>query len=113
MLNDDAARELKTLLDKFGRPIWLPGLAVNAPDVILGYPYVVNQAMDKIDAGKKTVAFGDWQKFIIRKVRELSVLRLDERFADFGQVAFLGFTRVDSKLVDAGTHPLNLMRQAS
>jgi len=113
MLNDDTVRELKSLLDKFGKPIWLPGLAVNAPDSILGYPYVINQAMDKIGAGKKTVAFGDWQKFVIRKVRELAVVRLTERFADYGQVAFIGFSRVDSRLIDAGVHPLNYMKQAS
>jgi HK97 family phage major capsid protein len=45
MLNDTSLKVIKSLLDKYGRPIWLPGLAVNAPDTILGYLYVINQSM--------------------------------------------------------------------
>jgi hypothetical protein len=37
MLNDTSLKVIKQLLDKYGRPIWVPGLAVNAPDTILGY----------------------------------------------------------------------------
>lgn len=113
MLNDDTVRQVKTLLDKYGRPIWLPGLSVNAPDTILGYPYVVNQSMPKIAASAKTVVFGDLSKYVIRKVREMSVLRLSECYADYGQVGFLGFSRMDSNLVDAGTHPVALLEMHS
>ena len=45
----------------------------------------------------------------IRRVKELSVLRLEERFADYGQVAFLGFARYDGALLDAGTHPVKYL----
>jgi HK97 family phage major capsid protein len=37
MLNDTSLKVIKQLLDKYGRPIWVPGLTVNAPDTILGY----------------------------------------------------------------------------
>ena len=47
--------------------------------------------------------------FKIRRVKELSVLRLEERFADQGQVAFLGFARMDSALMDAGTNPVKYL----
>jgi hypothetical protein len=43
-----------------------------------------------------TVIFGDLELHGIRRVKQLSVLRLTERFADFGQVAFLSFLRLDS-----------------
>jgi len=46
-------------------------------------------------------------------VRDLSVLRLDERFADFGEVAWIAFSRIDSQLVDAGVHPIGLLQQHS
>ena len=46
------------------------------------------------------------KKFCVRRVKEMSILRLSERFADFGQVAFLAFGRYDSNLLDAGTHPV-------
>jgi HK97 family phage major capsid protein len=107
MMHDTTVRQLKNLLDKFGRPIWLPGIAVNAPDTILSYPYVTNQQIPQIAPNAPTVLFGDLSKFIIRKVREMSVLRLVERYADYGQVGFIAFSRVDSNLVDAGTNPIN------
>jgi HK97 family phage major capsid protein len=115
MLHDTSLKVIKSLLDKYGRPIWLPGLAVNAPDTILGYPYVINQSMQTpvANTNPTTVAFGDMQKYIVRKVKDMSVLRLNERYADFGQVGFIAFMRIDGNLVDAGTHPINVLQQHS
>jgi HK97 family phage major capsid protein len=72
-------------------------------------PYV----NDVIAPNNTTIVYGDFSKFIIRRVREMSVMRLVERYADFGQVGLLSFGRYDSNLVDAGTHPLNVLKQAS
>lgn len=113
MFHDGTLKVIKQLLDKYGRPLWLPGVAANAPDTVLGYQYVINQSMDSVAATKNTVLFGSFQKFIMRKVKDLSVLRLDERFADFGEVAFIAFSRIDSNLVDAGTHPIGVLQQHS
>lgn len=113
MFHDNTLKVLKQLLDKYGRPLWVPGVSVNAPDTILGYEYVINQAMPQVAAAANTVLFGSLQKFVMRKVRDLSVLRLDERFADFGEVAFIAFSRIDSNLVDAGTHPIGFLQQHS
>lgn len=113
MLADNTLAHLKTRLDKFGRPLWTPGVKEGEPDKLLGYSYVINQSFPRIAASASTIAFGDFQKFIARKVRDLQVLRLDERFADFGEVAYVGFSRIDSKLIDAGTHPLNVLQQHS
>lgn len=113
MLHDLTVASLKTRLDKFGRPFWVPAVKEGMVDTILGYPYVVNQSIAQIGASATTVAFGQFNKFIARKVRDLSIARLDERFADYGQVAYVGFSRIDSRLVDAGTHPLNVLIQHS
>ena len=106
MMHDQTLRYLKTLKDKYGRPLWVPGVAVNAPDEILGYGYSINNDMAQLGTGHKVVAFGQLQKYMIRRVKELAVMRLSERFADYGQVAFLGFARYDGNLLDAGTHPV-------
>jgi HK97 family phage major capsid protein len=113
MFHDDTLRFLRTLLDKFGRPLWVPAIKDGDVDTINGYPYVINQAFSKIAASATTVAFGAFEKFLVRKVRDLQVLRLDERFADFGEVAYVAFSRLDSNLLDAGTHPLNVLIQHS
>jgi len=111
MFADGTLRFIKGLKDLFGRPLWLPGLAVNAPDTILGYPYWINNDMAALAASAKTVLFGNIKKYMIRRVKDLSVLRLNERFAEFGQVAFLGFARYDGNLLDAGTHPVKYLTQ--
>jgi HK97 family phage major capsid protein len=111
MANDSTIKFIKKLKDKYGRPLWLPGLAVNSPDTILDYPYFTNNDMATIATTNKTVSFGRHDKYLIRRVKELSVLRLVERFADYGQVAFIGFARYDGNLLDAGTHPVKYLVQ--
>jgi len=114
MFSDLTLAHLKTRVDKFGRPLWVPSVKDDAPDVVCGYPYVINQSFPQIGASVAgTVAFGQWSKFIARKVRDLSIARLDERFADYGEVAYVGFSRIDSRLVDAGTHPIAALNMHS
>ena len=86
-------KQIKAVED--GRPIWLPGLAVNAPDTILGYNYIVNQAMPQAEAEAKAILFGDFSYYFIRDVQDIRVLRLEERFAEYLQVGFLAFMRTD------------------
>ena len=52
-------------------------------------------------------------KFHIRKVQGYQMLRLTERYADYLAVGFLGFARYDSRLVDAGTHPVKALTMAA
>jgi HK97 family phage major capsid protein len=113
MLHDQTLKSVKEILDKYGRPLWVPGVSSNAPDTILGYGYAINNDMATIAAGATTVIFGALKKYMIRRVKEMAVLRLVERFADYGQLGFLGFARYDGNLLDAGTHPVASMVQAS
>lgn len=113
MMNDLTLRYIKTLLDKYGRPLWQAGLKDGQPDRINGYPFYVNNDMAPIAAGANTVLFGNLKKYMRRNVKELAILRLAERFADYGQVAFVGFARKDGNLLDAGTHPVNYLQQHS
>jgi HK97 family phage major capsid protein len=46
---------------------------------------------------------------MIRDVKDVTLVRLDERFAEFGQVCFLAFSRHDGDLLDAGTHPVKYL----
>lgn len=113
MFHDQTLSALKKIIDKFGRPLWTPGVGVDVGDTINGYRYVINQSMPQIAASNVTVAFGDLKKFIVRKVKDLTVMKLVERYAELGQVGFVSFARVDSNLIDAGTHPVNVLQQHS
>jgi len=113
MFHDKTLAQLKKILDKFGRPIWAPGIAVNEPDTLNGYPYVINQSMDQVGPSNTTVVFGDTKSFVIRKIKgSMSMQRLVELYAVNGQVGFLSNMRVDSNLVTA-TKPLNVLIQHS
>ncbi len=113
MFADGTLAKIKLLVDSQSRPLWLPGLVDRAPDTLLGSPYVINQDMAAVTSTGKSVLFGDFSKYWIRDVRDVTLLRLDERFAEFLQVAFLAFMRTDGDLLDAGTHPIKGIQQAT
>lgn len=112
MFHDSTFKKLKEVLDKYGRPLWQPGISTAAPDTINGRPFSINNDLPIVATGNKSVLFGDFTKYNVRRVRELSIVRLSERFADYGQVALLGFARYDGQLMDAGTHPVKYLQQA-
>jgi HK97 family phage major capsid protein len=113
MFHDQTLSALKRIIDKYGRPLWTPGVGVDVGDTINGYSYVINQSMPQIAASNVTVAFGDFKKFVARRVKDLSVQKLVERYAELGQVGFVSFARLDSNLLDAGTHPIAVLQQHS
>lgn len=99
--NDDTLKNLKEMEDAQKRPLWLPSIAGVAPSTILGMQYVVDQAIDKMEAGKKFIFCGDFDRFILRRVTYMTLKRLVERYAEFDQTAFLAFHRFDCVLEDA------------
>ena len=85
-------------------------MQLGEPDRILGFTYVINQDFPNIASGAKTIAFGDWSKYIIRQVLDLSIVRLDQTYADLMQTAFLGYLRTDGKLLQSAA--IKLLVQA-
>jgi HK97 family phage major capsid protein len=107
MMSDSALKVIKKLKDSSGRPIWQPGADASlqvgqaAFNNIMGYPYVINQDIAVPAINAKSVLFGNFSKYIVRDVREFTLLRLEERYAEFGQVGFLAFTRSDGRFINA------------
>ena len=113
MFADSTLRQLKKLRDGDGKLIWQQGMIGGAPDTILGNRYVVNNDIAAMASTTKAILFGDMSKYKIRDVQDVTVIRLDERFAEFGQVAFMAFSRHDGLLLDAGTHPVKYLKMAT
>jgi HK97 family phage major capsid protein len=111
MMHDSTLKFVRELLDKQGRPIFQKDFSAETPSTILGYPYFINNDMAQIATTNKTVLFGQLSKYLVRQVKDMSIIQLNERFADFGQVAFLAFARYDGNLLDAGTHPVKYLVQ--
>ena len=112
-LNDATLGELKKLVDGNSKPLWTPGMASRAPEVILGYPYIVNNDVPAMASDAKSIYFGDWSFYWIRDVVGITVLRLVERYAELGQIGFLAFQRSDGSTIDAGQNPIKVLQQAS
>jgi HK97 family phage major capsid protein len=88
--------------DADGRPIWQPSLAVGAPSTINGYPVITDPAMPVMAASARSIAFGNWSEaYVIRDVLGFAVKRLNERYAEFDQTGFVGFTRTDGQVQQA------------
>ena len=64
-------------------------------------------------ANAKSVVFGDLSKYLIRDVLGITLLRLEERYAEYHQSAFLGFARMDGDLLDAGTNPVKVFQNSA
>lgn len=99
--NDSTLQLIEEMVDGNNRPLWLPGIDADRPATILKNQYVVDQAIDSIGASKKFMFAGDFEHFIVRRVRYMALKRLVERYADFDQTGFLAFHRFGCVLQDA------------
>ena len=111
MMNDSTLSAIKQLLDSNNRPLFIAGgvtgdLSQKAPDTILGYPVFVNNDMAAVGAGNKSVLFGAFKKYKIRRVRGVGLINMNERYAEKLQVGVLAYQRYDGNLVNAGTNPI-------
>lgn len=117
MMHDSTVKTVRQMKTSDGLPIWMPGIMTGIgaaqPDTLLGYSYVVNQDMPQMAANAKSILFGALKKYKLRIVRDVTMIRLVERFADLGQVAFQLFMRADGRLLDAGTNPVKYYQNSA
>ena len=70
----------------------------------LGYRYTVNQDVPQFSTAStgntKTISFGAMDRYIIRDVMSMDLIRLNERYAEQGSVGFLMFKRSDGDLIN-------------
>ena len=90
---------LRKLKDGNGQYLWQPSLVAGTPNTILGCEVISSPFMPNIEAGAKTITFGDYSYYWIADRTGRTFKRLNELFATTGQVGFLGSQRVDGKLI--------------
>lgn len=98
--NDTTLLLLKSLKDAQGRPLWMPSIAGVSPSTIDGDQFTIDQAIASVGAGAVSAFYGDFSRFVLRRVRYMQLKRLVERFAEYDQTAFLAFHRFDTVLED-------------
>lgn len=106
MFHDQILAIIRKLKDSQNRYLFEEGQG-GAPDKIKGVQFEINQNMDSAPvSGAKTMLAGAFRKLKIRDVKTLRLRRLEERYAEFDQVAFIAFMRSDSRVLNAGTGPI-------
>lgn len=105
MMNDSTVGVIKklTLGTSDATPLWTPSIRDGEPDRIWGFPYWVNNDMASIATTNKTVLFGDFSKYLVRKVAGMRMLRMNERYGDYDQIGFVAFMRIDGDLIASGS----------
>ena len=99
ILNDQTIAALRKLKDGNGAYMWQPALVAGEPDKLLGYPVYTSAYMPTVEAGAKTIIFGDLSYYNIGDRGSRSFAELRELFAGNGMVGFVAKERVDGKLV--------------
>lgn len=85
-----------------GAFLWQPGLSQGEPSTILGRPVVTLSTMPAATTGLKPIVFGDTKRFFwISDFNSgaAGFKRLDERYAELGQVGFRWSKRFDSNVM--------------
>ena len=107
MMNDSTLKALRKLKDGNQRPIFVPGYEQGnpggAPDRLMGREIVINQYVAAMAASAKSILFGDFSKYLIRDVMDVTLFRMtDSAFTLKGQVGFVAFCRSGANMVDNG-----------
>lgn len=105
LMNQATWATIQGLVDSTGRPL------INGQDTgidgtiggrsLLGFPVVIDQAMPSKATGAKYLAFGDLnQAYVIRRVKDVTLVTLNELYAANGQTGFMAWARADGAVQD-------------
>jgi HK97 family phage major capsid protein len=99
LANDSSIKAIRKLKDSTGQYLWQSSTVVGNPDTILGRPVYTSQYMPAITASAKTFIFGDFSYYWIAERQNRTFQRLNELYAETGQIGFIASERVDGKLI--------------
>lgn len=99
VMNDSTVKMIRKLKDGNGQYLWQPSVQAGQPDTILNRPVKTSSFVPAVEAGAKTIAFGDFRYYWIADRQGRSLQRLNELYAPTGQVGFRATQRVDGKLI--------------
>ena len=80
-------------------PVFVPAMEVGGVDLLFGKPVYVNEDMDGIATGNKSIIFGDIAQYYVHEAGGVQLLRLNERYADSLSTGFIAYRRVDGNVI--------------
>ena len=94
------------MVDPSGQPVLTTGIALRAPDMLLGRPIVINDQVEDLASAEKSVLFGDFSQYFCVSEATVQTRVLNERYADMGQVAFLAHLQFGGDLANSAAAPI-------
>lgn len=102
MMNVSTLSTIRKVKDADNRPLVEPDVQAPGPGRLLGFPIEINPDMASPAASAVPLLFGDFEQgYVIRDVRQVEVLRFNERYGDYLQVGVTAFHRSDGIVRDA------------
>lgn len=98
--SDTMVKMIRKLKDTLNQYLWQPGLVAGAPDTLLGRPVLVSDYAPAPAVNTQSIAFGDLSYYYIGDRLGMTMQRLNELYAEAGQVGFKFTKRDDGKLMD-------------
>ena len=99
VFSDATMAAVRKLKGNDGQFLWQKALNEGEHPTLLGRPVYTSAFMPDLAAGNKVALFGDFHYYWIGDRQGITFRRLNERYADTGQIGFLATKRVDAKLV--------------
>lgn len=99
ILNDATVAAVRKLKDDNGQYLWQKALHEGDHETLLGKKIFTSPYVPELGAGNKTVIFGNLDYYWIGDRKGVTFKRLNERYADTGQIGFLATKRLDGKLI--------------
>jgi HK97 family phage major capsid protein len=112
MAHDTIIATVRKLKDTTGQYLWQSNLREGLPDTLLGRPVIPNPNMAAtLAATNISVLFGDFSKYMFRRVGTGILYRLQERFVESLQTGYLFHQSADGRLIRANTTTLNPVKR--
>jgi len=98
-MNSSSEGAVRKLKDGTGRYYWQPSLQIGTPPTFDGKRIINPEGMADIAANAIAMIFGDFSYYKIRDRKGMSVQRLVEKYAEYGEIGFLIRKRVGGMLI--------------
>lgn len=99
MFSDNVLKAVRKLKDGDGNYLWQKGDVVKGvPETYNGYRFHVNDDMADLATAQKSMLFGDFKKYFVRKVGSATLGIFREKY--WPDLGIAGYVRVDGELAD-------------
>jgi HK97 family phage major capsid protein len=112
MANDSIIAAVRRLKDTTGQYLWQSMLREGTPDTLNGRPIIPNSYMASTMVSTNiSMLFGDFSKYLFRRVSAGTLYRLQERFAESLMTGYLFHQSADGRLLRANATTLNPVKR--